>query len=171
MEESDTDAGSFEEEDGGVRRNPTRAKRLPFSPKKARSFPRKASNKQRILESDSSASASSSMDESEEAIDSTRTKGRTEKRQAHKKRQSFASVLRNDYGIINKVVDVLQSEMEMAFLTAHRPICVKCRQEPAHLRMSKFRKRPNRRRIANDEDHESVEDEQSILDMGGWVRW
>ncbi|KAJ7630765.1 SNF2 family DNA-dependent ATPase [Roridomyces roridus] len=200
-EEEDKEDDEYgEDEDSPVKvRRSTRTTRpsrqnLPFSPKKTRSqkiilvdseeddeesidAPRRSTRSRRALKVNLDRAAYYESEQEEDDDDSeayvSASKPKKPTRVARKKG------VRPAYGQVRVVADLdydPHSDVESAPLRAHRQLCEKCGEEPAHLQLEKAIKRAARgksrkkRKTSDDDLEESGDEMELITKRGGWVR-
>jgi len=75
------------------------------------------------------------------------------------------------YGQFRAVEDVLAHDEDP--LLAHRRICEKCLEPPSHKQLVLLRKRlkKGKRKARGSDDDGSTDEEERVLNRGGWVRW
>lgn len=75
------------------------------------------------------------------------------------------------YGNIRLIADLSEDESDDDYpIRAHRNICDKCQEPPAHISLNKYyaklKRKRRGRKVAPDE-----EEENRLQNLGGWVRW
>lgn len=160
--------------------NIKRPRNLPFSPRKTRSS-------WRVVE-DSESSKETSVDSSDNIrrnnyrstrnnrtiIESELSDAESDDNQirelhvskSKRKRLNRVSAIKAGYGLIHNIVDVLEMELEISPLLAHRSQCEQCHREPAHILLERSRKRKGKRK-AKDANNGFSDEEQSPELLGG----
>ncbi|GJJ09860.1 hypothetical protein Clacol_004084 [Clathrus columnatus] len=126
------------------------------SPVKAKSSTR---TRQTVIESDEEEDYNSVISDSEEAPQP-------------KEKRIRNRLSRPAYGTIRLIADLSENESDVESpIRAHRNVCDKCQEPPAHVSLNKYyaKRNKNRGRRKNPTPDEEDEEEQ-LKSLGGWVR-
>jgi len=159
-------------------------KELPFSPRKSRSR-----HINRVDDSDSDIQLIRDSESEQPTRRSSRTKKRTTiiiddddydyddaapvsaklKSKGKARQAKTAPPLYGRIRDIKHIDDDPYSDEENEPLRRHRGMCEKCHQEPAHLQLSKLKKRGRRKRKRTEDEYS--DEEEGLEALGGWVQW
>lgn len=189
-----SDDGAYEDDDSMSAEHPSRrsarnhkaSQQLPFSPRKTRRVVltvtdddeegpsgrrtrglRQLKLKPTYMDDDYGESEVDSDDDETYGYRSSRSK------KGKQKVVAKARGARPEYGTVRPIEDIdldYFSDDEDRSLRAHRGICEKCHQEPAHAQLAAWKKKKGRKKKKTDND-EDTDDEERIERLGGWVRW